>query len=214
MTSVSSSRPPQPERPPAQSPTPARQPSPEDARAMNDALAAARRRMGQDAPPMAKQGKVLQGARDERDAARQIGVAARAADVDAQSFERARHERQTEGQGYGLLGGNAQAAPLPMPAMPSPMADPGAFAQMLADLWTRENGRGSKEVRVRFGSSAWPATGARLVRAEGGALEIALFVGDRGHAYADALPGLEAQLGRSGLAVDRLVLAEDDGLDA
>lgn len=213
MTSVSSSRPHQPARPATPTPAPARQATPEDARAMNDALAAARRRMAQEGMPVTRQPKLMQSVvRDDRDMAKQTALATRAADAEAQSFERARHERQADAQGYGLIGGNAPA-PLPMPAMPSPVADPSAFAQMLADLWTRENGKGSKEVRVRFGDAAWPATGARLVRADGGALEIALFVGDRGQAYAGGLPNLEAQLGRAGLTVDRLVLEDDDGLD-
>ena len=52
----------------------------------------------------------------------------------------------------------------------------GHAAQVLADLWTRENGRGAKEIRVRFGEDAWPATGARLVRNAAGALHHVILV--------------------------------------
>lgn len=225
MTNVSNaSRPPQPsraeparqpDRPAERQPSQARQPM-EDRSAMSEAMASARRRLGLGAeqPPQGKQPKGGAGALKEgRETAGKGQAEARAAGGDAALFERARYDRQSEQQGYALPGGTGQLVTVPMPQMPSPIVDPSAFAQMMRDLWTRENGKGSKEVRVRFGDGAWPATGARLNRVEGGALEIALMVADGGAAYNEALPELQAQLGRSGLAIERLTIADDDGID-
>jgi hypothetical protein len=64
-------------------------------------------------------------------------------------------------------------------------------------------------VRVKFGANAWPATGARLVRNAAGTLDIAIQVGDGGKTYGDGLPGLQDQLGRSGLAVGALAIEDD-----
>jgi hypothetical protein len=91
----------------------------------------------------------------------------------------------------------------------APHVDAGAFAQMLADLWTRENGRGSKEVRVRFGDRAWPATGARLVRNAAGSLDVALLVGDGGRTYGDRLGGLEDALTGAGIDLASLAIEND-----
>jgi hypothetical protein len=88
-----------------------------------------------------------------------------------------------------------------MPAMPAPQVDPSAFAQLLAQLWRREHGKGSKEVRVSFGADAWPATGARLVRDAGGQLDILLHVDRAGSIDAASLEQLERQLSDRGLVI-------------
>lgn len=114
-------------------------------------------------------------------------------------------------EGLGGLAGQAPplAAPVATADLAAPHIDPGAFAQLLADLWTRENGKGSKEVRVRFGERAWPATGARLVRNAAGTLDVALQVGDGGRAYRDRLGGLEEALIGAGVNLGSLLVEED-----
>ncbi len=156
----------------------------DDVRAMSDAFTAARATM--------KNGlgeQPAQAGKGERKGTMPATKGERAAHVpadgasDRAAFDRALAERHGSGgssEHFGdgaAFGAGAQgAAPTVVhaPAMSSPQVDPGAFAQMLADLWTRENGKGAKEVRVRFGGDAWPATGAVLVRNAGGGLDIAV----------------------------------------
>jgi hypothetical protein len=175
---------------------------PGDAKAMSDAFAAARKTMGLPAEPRAKPGKEAKlGAHADRDnfTATLDGKAR-----DAELAVRERESQDQHGQGFGAPTQNTPIVPLAMPAMPAPHVDAGAFAQMLSDLWTRENGKGAREVQVRFGADAWPATGARLVRNASGALDIALQVGDGGRAYGDHLPGLGAYLEEAGVALGAL----------
>ena len=113
-----------------------------------------------------------------------------------------RHEREE-----GLPGFAAQAqspTPVAMPMMPALQVDPSAFAQLLAELWTRENGKGAKEVTVRFGARSWPATGARLVRNAAGALDIALELGDRGAVHGGRLDTLAEALQDAGVSLGSL----------
>ncbi len=214
MTSVSSTRS-QPVRDPkpATSQTARPEPKPGDVRAMADAFAAARRQMPQGkqaALPQDKLAKMPKGDADARFA--EVKDRAAADDPFADSLLRDRDRQDRQEGGFGMAG-QPGGAPLPIqvPAMPNPQVDPAAFAQMLADLWTRENGKGSKEVSVKFGDNAWPATGARLVRNAGGALDIALLVGDRGRTHGDALAGLEQHLTGSGVAVGSLVVEDEAG---
>ncbi|KQT35023.1 hypothetical protein ASG29_02510 [Sphingomonas sp. Leaf412] len=107
-------------------------------------------------------------------------------------------------QGFAGLAQHA-AVPVVVAAQPpSPLVDPTAFAQLLADLWTRENGRGPREVRVRFGAATWPATGATLVRSADGLLDVTV---DMAPGTADArIDVLETALGARGLAIGRVAI--------
>lgn len=187
-----------------------------DVRAMRDALASARRQMPPTRQPV-EQKQQRQPLREFAKAATPQKDAPDAADAQSDPLsdpllrDRERHEEQGRQSGDGQSLGN-QPTPIPVAtvtAMPSPQVDPSGFAQMLADLWTRENGKGAKEISVRFGKSAWPATGARLARNAAGALDIALQVGDRGRAYGERLPGLEAHLAGSGIDVGTLAIEDD-----
>lgn len=113
-------------------------------------------------------------------------------------------------QSLGMISPTIAPAPgMAMLPVPSPQVDPAGFAQMLADLWTRENGRGDREVRVRFGADAWPATGALLVQSADGVLDVTI----------DMAPGcgsssstdLVDAFGAAGLAVGRVATREDAG---
>jgi hypothetical protein len=186
------------------------QPQSEDVRAMKDALGKARVQLfgkeqpGKeqlDGPLQPKHGKGL--VQPERRG--EAPVQQREAFGD---FREAalRQEREARERQDGLFGfaGHAQPQPMAMPAMPAAHVDPGAFAQMLADLWTRENGKGAKEVTVTFGDRAWPATGARLVRNAAGTLDVALLLGDCAPPYDGPLRALEAQLRDAGVALGSL----------
>lgn len=158
-------------------PTSARTAPPaEDVRAMGEAFARARMQPQQQAPGLG-----------QRNAGGKDGALARQADrapnASTLGAWRALDERNAldrrDGERHGDqgFGGMAQHAGLPVVVAaqaPSPQVDPSGFAQMLADLWARENGRGSREVRVRFGASTWPATGARLIQSADGLLDISV----------------------------------------
>ncbi len=211
-TSVSGNR---SDAPAARTPSPAPgrpAPSGEDVRAMSDAFAAARARLKGDGTP-AKGGKGALAATMPGQAGggeRTAPQTALASAFDRQVAERQQAERQADGQGL-TLSGQAAAPPIVLTAMPSPQVDPSAFAQMLADLWTRENGKGAKEVRVRFGADAWPTTGARLVRNAAGTLDIALHV-DSAASGGDRLAELGDHLADAGIAIGALGI--EAGFDA
>ncbi|TCP34366.1 hypothetical protein [Sphingomonas sp. BK235] len=222
MTNVSPARA-APTRAPDTAPRgPARAPSASDVREMGDAFARARARLAQDggrarAQPAPQTGAGKEGARASRDPA--AGTTGPRGEREALATDRdpfadpLRRERGQEDGGQGGGQSLAGAPPAPVvgvPTMPAPHVDPAAFAQLLADLWTRENGKGAREVSVRFGRDAWPATGARLVRNAAGTLDIALEVGDGGRAYADQLPGLAQRLAGAGVALGALALDRGD----
>lgn len=199
MTSVDGASRAQPPRTPPSS----AQANPNDIGAMRDALAAAKGKMEK---PAGQAGK------------KQLAQAPRGRDGVplAVGRENATPRLQSQREGTEALAGwngqGAALAPVMVPAdATAPHIDPSAFAQMLADLWTRENGRGSKEIRVRFGDRAWPATGARLVRNAAGTLDVALFVGDGGRAYGDKLAGLEGALTDAGVDLGSLAIENDAG---
>lgn len=198
-----------------------------DARAMSDALARARQQMATPqstvqgtgkAPPkplaplqqtrLATRGQPQ--AQAKAQAATAQGAAGAGRHLDALHAAVAHGDDRQDDKGETAAVGlavtqQAPPAPLTVPAAPSPVVDPSAFAQLLADLWTRENGRGAKEVSVRFGRNAWPATGARLVRNAAGALDVTLQVGNRGLG-ADALPDLAGRFADAGVAVGALAV--------
>ena len=122
--------------------------------------------------------------------------------ADADSERDARQDAQP-----GLVQLAPQTTPMiAMPAMPAPQVDPSAFAQLLTQLWLRERGKGTREVRVSFGADAWPATGARLIRNAGGALDVQLHVAGAGSLDGEKLDGLRDQLAGQGLAIGALRL--------
>lgn len=196
-------------RPQPGNPQPAAKP--EDVRAMSDAFAAARAKMKLD--PFAARPGGKQQASPKMPAKGDAKAAPPPSAALVAAFERAGADRRqaekfAEGQGFAPGGQGAALAPPPiaLPAIPAPQVDPSAFAQMLADLWTRENGRGSKEVRVRFGSDAWPATGALLTQSADGLLDITVDMA-RGDLPV-ATDGLRDALAARGLMIGRLATAE------
>lgn len=102
-----------------------------------------------------------------------------------------------------------QAAGLTAPAPVTPQVDPAAFADMLNQLWLREQNRTVRDVRVRFGDAAWPATGARLQRLPDGSLQVEVLI-DR-HARRGNGDSLRAHLSARGLPIAGLTISDDDG---
>jgi len=208
MTSVSGARPPQ-AAPRSNGPADARAPSPAaqqqgGAQAMRDAFASARGKvetLSEGAGKLQHKGSGQKelAARDQKGEAK-----GRAEAEPPRGSTPTQSERQADGQGLSLSGQAAPPPPVTMPAMPAAHVDPSAFAQAMADLWTRENGKGAKEVRVRFGDSAWPATGARLVRNAAGALDIALTTETVTGPYDARLDSLRGHLAEAGLDVGAL----------
>ncbi|NIJ22194.1 hypothetical protein FHS95_003909 [Sphingomonas naasensis] len=210
MTSVRSSEA-QPVRQLRQGPIDGRaQPQPDDVRAMKDAFGAARvKLLGKEQPGKEPAGGLAQPklgkglAQPERRGEVPVQERAALGDYREASLKQEREARERQDGLFGFTG-QAQAQPMGMPAMPAAHVDPSAFAQLLADLWTRENGKGAKEVTVTFGDRAWPATGARLVRNAAGTLDVALLVGDGAPPYDATLRQLEAQLRDAGVALGSL----------
>ena len=199
-------------RSPARS-APRTAPAAQDVQAMREALANARRQQG----PVPGQPQAGARATPQQGGARTGSMAGadrgtdalvtgewRAAD-DRAALDRRDGERSAD-QGFG---GFAQPGALPVTVAahpPAPQVDPSGFAQMLADLWTRENGRGAREVRVRFGNDSWPATGARLVRSADGLLDVTVEM-----AAGSAPPPLDTlgdALAQSGLSIGGLAAEE------
>ncbi len=106
----------------------------------------------------------------------------------------------------GGLGAPAQVAAAPPPTS---FVDPSAFADLLSRLWLREQGRTTREVRVSFGDSAWPATGARLIRLEDGSLQVAVTLGDRGAGDFRSADALKERLQARGLPVSAISFVAD-----
>jgi hypothetical protein len=112
---------------------------------------------------------------------------------------------QDQGGAQGWAFGQALAdAPVIVPNAPSPQVDAGAFAQLMSQLWAQARQKNEREVRVKFGTNAWPATGARLVRNAAGTLDIALEM-ERGQpadlgSLSDALEQAGVALGHVGVA--------------
>jgi hypothetical protein len=181
------------------------QPAPAEIRAMNEALGKAKAQLqGKEQSSTGVQQKPLKGlVQPERRGEAMVQQRETAGDFREASLRQEREARERQDGLFGFAG-HAQPQPMAMPAMPAAHVDPGAFAQMLADLWTRENGKGTKEVTVSFGDRAWPATGARLVRNAAGTLDVALLLGDRAPPYDGTLRELEAQLRDAGVALGSL----------
>lgn len=209
MTSVSgsnSARPPAP----SQSRGPTRtEANPHDVRAMADAFARARQQQlpggaagkgGKPAVPLAGDGVVA-----EQRAATTSGDPLR----DALQFDR--EMARQKGEGLALLSQSGAPIPVPMPSPPPPQVDPSAFAQLMTQLWARENGKGSKEVRVQFGPATWPTTGARLVQNAAGTLDVKLYVGEQAPPSDGSLAALRQGFADRGLHVGALSVERDQG---
>lgn len=200
----------QPQRTP-----PRAQPLAEDVRAMGEAFAkvrgqpqglAGRAGQQQQAPLTKAPAQPLQQAPADPRAELARAAGWRAAD-ERGTLDRREAERGGE-QALGMV--SPSHTPVPTAATvpaPPPQADPAAFAQTLADLWTRENGRGDKQVRVRFGCDAWPATGALMVQSADGLLDVTIDMAP-GHLLAST-DDLAGALGAAGLTVGRVAVTED-----
>lgn len=211
-----------------QSPQPAHTPANRDAKGLADEFAAAARK---GALPLGKPGtgKDLAGLAGK---GQLVGKDGKPLPLDANgkplpppntALARARGDTQRQGDpsqtevrkddsALATLLGTAQGAgfatPMQAPPPSSAHVDPGAFADMLTTIWTREQGRTAKEVRVSFGDAAWPATGARLVRLEDGSLKVTVSVGYRG-ADVGSLDDLRDRMGLRGLSVADIVIEDD-----
>ncbi|NJR78496.1 hypothetical protein [Sphingomonas corticis] len=207
MSDVSApSRSSQPVRRAAPQPTQRADPPAEDVRAMGEAFARARGSLPQGTAPARGGGKgAAMPAKGERAPdAPALGQWQAAAEERA-ALDRRDGDRHAD-QGFGGFAQNAAPVPVVVAAQaPAPHVDPSGFAQMLADLWTRENGRGPREVRVRFGAATWPATGARLVRSADGLLDVT--VEQAPGTAAMPLAGLGTALAERGLAVGTVAAA-------
>ena len=175
------------------------QPSDQDVHAMKDAFALAQKggqpqgRMPVPAKGEGKDGLLGEG-REKADAAVD-GLDQR------QTVSRDDRDRD-QGDAQGWAFGQALAdAPMIVPNAPSPQVDASAFAQLLGQLWAQARQKNEREVRVKFGPNAWPATGARMVMNAAGSLDISLQMEPDGP---DDLSGLADSLARSGVAVGSL----------
>ncbi|RVT93278.1 hypothetical protein [Sphingomonas crocodyli] len=182
------------------------QPNEQDVRAMGEAFAAARRQP-QGGLQQGKAGKLAgqlaKGEAQARDGA-QPSIGDRGAFADAMRNEHDNGARSD--QGFGLPGQAGAAVPVPAPQVPAPHVDPSAFAQLMSQLWLREREKGAKEVRVEFGRSTWPATGATLVRNTDGVLDIALQVDPTATDYGKDLSSLRERFADRGLAIGTLTV--------
>lgn len=93
----------------------------------------------------------------------------------------------------------------PPPAPPAP--NPAAIADMIQRFWRHSGPAGARDVQVRFGEAAWPATGARLLRLPDGALAVEVRI-DR-HGRPGDPEALRRQLARRGLAIANVRFTHD-----
>lgn len=130
------------------------------------------------------------------------GKDATVSDLDARQMVLRDDRDQDQGDAQGWAFGQALAdAPMIVPNAPSPTVDAGAFAQLLGQLWAQAKQKNEREVRVKFGPNAWPATGARMVMNAAGTLDISLQM-DRGGP--EDLSGLADSLARSDVRIGAL----------
>lgn len=212
MTDVTISRSTPPVRSTPQAPT-RTQPPADDVRAMAQAFARVRgdaRGPGGQAgqlqqPPGRGQAGVQQAMIDPR---AELARAAGWRSADERGTLDRRDSERGDDQALGLISPTNASAPgmATLPA-PAPQVDPAGFAQMLANLWTRENGRGDRQVRVRFGADAWPATGALLVQSPDGVLDVTIDMAP-GSDFRSSTDLVDA-FGTAGLTVGRVALRDD-----
>ena len=197
-------------------------PASRDAKHLADEFAAAARKgqlplAGRDAKLGAGKGKIGEGMPQGADATPQGGERMALADGRAaqargaltrqgqtRAYDGQSEVRRDDSQTAQLMlqsNGPGLATPMQAPPPVNHHVDPGAFADMLTRLWTREQGRTSREVRVSFGDAAWPATGARLLRLDDGSLSVTVSMGQRGSDVDGGLDGLRDRLTARGLKV-------------
>ncbi|QJU59907.1 hypothetical protein HL653_21095 [Sphingomonas sp. AP4-R1] len=124
------------------------------------------------------------------------------------TFEDSDRDRQTTSL---LLLATAQqpVQPVTVPDAPAPHVDPAAFAQLMTTLWLRERSKGAREVVVTFGSDAWPATGARLVRNAAGSLDVQIHAADGGARFeGEPMDRLAGHMADTGIAIGALSLRD------
>lgn len=200
MSAAASSRPVSPSRP-----TPHHagrsQPSDQDVHAMKDAFALAQKGgQPQGRLPVQVKGEGKDGLPGEGREKAEATVEG----LDQRQTVSRDDRDQDQGDAQGWAFGQALAdAPMIVPNAPSPEVDASAFAQLLGQLWAQAKQKNEREVRVKFGANAWPATGARMVMNAAGSLDISLQM-DRGGP--DDLSALADSLARSGVAVGALAV--------
>lgn len=206
VSAASSTRPAAPARSSAQR-TGHTKPSDQDVRAMKDAFALARK----DGQPQGRFAVDAGKGKEDKgflggDGSKDMAEAAVDGLDDRQHVLRDDRD-QDQGGAQGWAFGQALAdAPMIVPNAPSPAVDPGAFAQLMSQLWAQAKQKNEREIRVKFGTNAWPATGARMVRNTAGTLDIALHLGRGGSADLSALAeGLE----QSGVTVGSLQVEDE-----
>ena len=203
MSAAASSRPVSTSRPTPQH-AGRSQPSDQDVHAMKDAFALAQKGgQPQGRVPLPAQG-------EEKGDLFGDGREAKGALVDGLDQRQLvlRDDRdQDQGDAQGWAFGQALAdAPMIVPNAPSPTVDASGFAQLLGQLWAQAKQKTEREVRVKFGPNAWPATGARMVMNAAGTLDIALQM-DRGGP--EDLSGLADSLARSNVQIGALSVDRD-----
>ena len=203
---------PQPARAPAHAPS-------HDAKALADEFSAAARR-GQ-LPLTGRGGAGEKDAKGPRQLVR-IGPDGKAPPAQAVAALKALGDgRKRDGLGETRRDDSATAmqllGPQNSPVLAAPVqapqgnahVDPSAFAELLTQIWTREQGKTAREVRVSFGDGAWPATGATLLRLEDGSLRVTVSVGR--HGGGGDLDALRERLNARGLNVADVAVEDELG---
>lgn len=106
-----------------------------------------------------------------------------------------------------LFAASAQPAAPTLAPPPAAAVDPSAFADMMNQLWLREQNRTTRELKVRFGDAAWPATGASMLRLDDGSLSITVDIARHGNP--GDLDALRRQLESRGLAIADLSVSTE-----
>jgi hypothetical protein len=191
---------------------PGRPPAPADVEAMRTAMAGAKNEKTGAMPlpgrgkPQGKGAAVPMQAQAEASPAMLRAMALN--DGKGPVGERDQGDAQQDGQGFGAPAGAMPPVAVQAAAVPPPTVDPTAFAQLMSQLWSKEHGKGAKEVRVQLGASAWPATGARLVRNAAGELDIAIEFGSAAAQDEAALATLRERFADEGVVVGALTFED------
>lgn len=190
--------------------------TPHDARELAEAFSAAARRgqlpTGGRAVPNGRDAKPLRLGPDGKPLPQPAlaGPKPRGDDRLRSALSEVRRDDSTTAQSLLTQPGPGFAAPMQAPQS-STHVDPGAFADMLTQIWMREQGKTAREVRVSFGDAAWPATGATLLRLEDGSLRVTVSVGQGGGDVGDGLAALRDRLNARGLNVADVAVEDQRG---